>query len=174
MDRPGASNLRLAYLSIKLLLRRIELNRDKETANSLPHKLENRYMEVRRTAEEIVSLVQEFEEAQLGDFWLPVAAFTFSHTVTFLIRCALETEDSPLGLSQSPSLNMAKELLDALRQHQAHRGWDLADISLAQHSEIVDKLLTPDPADDILPKLVLEYLDSARAADWFAYIVFAI
>ncbi|KAM0323310.1 hypothetical protein ACHAQA_008902 [Verticillium albo-atrum] len=156
MDCPGASNLRLAYLSTKLLLRRIELNHDKQILDELPQNLDSRYMEVRRTAEEIVSLVQELEDTQIGDFWLPVAAFTFSHTVTFLIRCALETEESPLGLSQSPSLNMAKELLDALRQHQEHLGWDLADISLAQHSDIVEKLLTPDPADDILPSMFLE------------------
>jgi hypothetical protein len=33
--------------------------------------------------------LQELGETQLGDFWLPVVAFTFSATVTFLIRCAL-------------------------------------------------------------------------------------
>ncbi|KAL9942813.1 hypothetical protein ACHAO5_007564 [Verticillium nonalfalfae] len=81
--------------------------------------IDRRYSEVRHTAEEIVSLVQELEDTQLGDFWLPVAAFTFSHTVTFLIRCALETEDDP-------------------------------------HTEVVDKLLTPDPADDVLPSTFLE------------------
>ncbi|EGY14508.1 uncharacterized protein VDAG_05672 [Verticillium dahliae VdLs.17] len=156
LDSPGASNLRLAYLSTKLLLRRIELNHDKQAADAQAPKIDRRYSEVRHTAEEIVSLVQELEDTQLGDFWLPVAAFTFSHTVTFLIRCALETEDDPLSLSQSPSLHLAKELLDALRQHQDRHGWDLADISLAQHTEVVDKLLTPDPADDVLPSTFLE------------------
>ena len=102
-------------------------------------------MDARRIAEDIVILVQELEPAQLGDFWLPVAAFTFVSTVTFLIRCALETEQSATGLSQSTSLQMADEFLASLRSHQKNFGWDLGDICLAQHSELVEKLQTSPP-----------------------------
>jgi hypothetical protein len=105
-------------------------------------------MEARRTAEDIVFLVQELGEAQLGDFWLPVVAFTFSSTVTFLIRCALETEQAA-GLSQSTSLRMASDFLASLRSHQKNFGWDLADICLAQHSDVVDKLLKSGPPVNI-------------------------
>lgn len=175
LNTPGASNLRLAFLAMRMLLRRIELNRDRDVAaGSDPQKLNNRYMQIRRTAEDIVHLVQELNRTQLADFWLPVAAFTFSHTVTFLIRCALETENTPVGLSQSPSLKMANELLAALRSHQERCGWDLADICLSQHAEVLEKLMTQNPSDDQLAPSFLESQhdsipDFPFMDDWLAY-----
>ncbi|KAI1490243.1 fungal-specific transcription factor domain-containing protein [Biscogniauxia mediterranea] len=113
---PGAADLRLAYLS---------------------------YIHVRRAAEDIVLLVRELQEQQLGDLWLPTSAFAFPSTVTFLLRCALETENSPAGLAVSMSLRLASALISALRQHQESSSWDLGDICLAQHAEIVEKLMMP-------------------------------
>lgn len=144
LDIPGASNLRLAYLATRLLLRRIDLDRERQAPDANPEEMANRTMEARRTAEDIVVLIQELGETQLGDFWLPVAAFTFSSTVTFLIRCALETEQAS-GLAQSASLRMASDFLESLRSHQKNSGWDLADICLAQHSEVIEKLLNSAP-----------------------------
>ncbi|KAG0156168.1 hypothetical protein PDIDSM_3345 [Penicillium digitatum] len=144
LNIPGASNLRLAYLATRLLLRRIELDRERQAPHSNVEHMANRVMEARRTAEDIVILVQELGEAQLGDYWLPVVAFTFSATVTFLIRCALETEQVA-GLAQSGSLRLASDLLDSLRLHRKNFGWDLGDICLAQHSDIIDKLLKSEP-----------------------------
>ncbi|OQD80387.1 hypothetical protein PENANT_c036G06039 [Penicillium antarcticum] len=144
LETPGSSNLRLAYLATCLLLRRIDLDRERKSQDSNGEQMANRVMEARRTAEDIVFLVQELGEAQLGDFWLPVVAFTFSSTVTFLIRCALETEQAA-GLSQSTSLRMANDFLNSLRSHQKDFGWDLADICLAQHSDVIDKLLKSGP-----------------------------
>ncbi|ROT42063.1 hypothetical protein SODALDRAFT_269195 [Sodiomyces alkalinus F11] len=167
----GASNLRLAYLSIRLLLRRIELNNHKQSTDSDPEKLSCRYVQVRRTAEDIVLLVQELDARQLGDFWLPMSAFTFSHTATLLIRCALETEEMPAALAKSPSLLLASELLKALRSHQRQHGWDLGDICLAQHSDVVDKLLTPDPSEDPLanpfPELQCDFMPDFPFMDDF-------
>lgn len=145
LEIPGASNLRLAYLAVRLLLRRIYLDRERQRLDCNPEQLANQIMDARRIAEDIMILVQELEPAQLGDFWLPVAAFTFVSTVTFLIRCALETEQSATGLSQSTSLQMADEFLASLRSHQKNFGWDLGDICLAQHSELVEKLRTSPP-----------------------------
>ncbi|CAG8248089.1 unnamed protein product [Penicillium salamii] len=144
LDIPGASNLRLAYLATRLLLRRTDLDRERQAQDPNPEAMANRTMEARRTAEDIVVLVQELGEAQLGDFWLPVAAFTFSSTVTFLIRCALETEQGA-GLAECGSLRMASDFLDSLRSHQRNSGWDLADICLAQHSEVIERLLNSSP-----------------------------
>jgi hypothetical protein len=146
LNIPGASNLRLAYLATRLLLRRIDLDKERNSQKANPEQMANRIMEARRTAEDIVVLVQELGEAQLGDFWLPVVAFTFSSTVTFLIRCALETEQQA-GLAHSASLRMASDFLDALRSHQRNFGWDLADICLAQHSDVIEKLLNSAPLD---------------------------
>ncbi|KAK2045692.1 fungal-specific transcription factor domain-containing protein [Colletotrichum somersetense] len=149
---PGAANLRLAYLSTKLLRRRIELDLEKQEDAAPGDALTNRYIQVRRAAEEIVVLVQELEEAHLGDFWLPVSAFTFTSAITFLLRCALETENTAGGLAQSASLKLAKSLVDSLQSHQQNSGWDLGDICLAQYAEVVERLLTADSPSATVPE----------------------
>ncbi|KAK9783687.1 hypothetical protein SCAR479_00246 [Seiridium cardinale] len=141
LGSPGAANLRLSYLSAQLLLRRLELENDRDTEALDPDMLDNRYMQVRRTAEEIVLLVQELQVEQLGDFWLPVTAFVFPSTTTFLLRCALETENSQQGLANSSSLRLAWDLIVALRDHRDKSGWDLGDMCLSQHAEVVEKLM---------------------------------
>lgn len=138
---PGGANLRLAYLSTQLLLRRIELENDTDKEEIGSQMLANRYIQVQRTAEEIVVLVQELHEDQLRDFWLPMSAFVFSSTTTFLLRCALETEDSQAAVAQSSSLRLAWDLLTALRAHRDKIGWELGDICLAQHEVIVQRLM---------------------------------
>lgn len=143
LNLPGGANLRLAYLSTQLLLRRIELESNTEKGDIDPQILANRYMQVRRTAEEIVMLVQELHEDQLRDFWLPMSAFVFPSTTTFLLRCALETEDSQAAVAQSSSLKLAWDLLQALRGHQEQMGWDIGDICLAQYEGIVQRLMAP-------------------------------
>ncbi|KAI1632651.1 fungal-specific transcription factor domain-containing protein [Biscogniauxia mediterranea] len=143
LNLPGAANLRLTYLSLQLLTHRIRLEDDRSKGDVHADSLATRYIHVRRTAEDIVLLVKELQDQQLGDFWLPTSAFTFPSTVTFLLRCALETENSPAGLAESMSLRLASDLISALRQHQESSSWDLGDICLAQHAEIVEKLMTP-------------------------------
>ncbi|KAI0596368.1 fungal-specific transcription factor domain-containing protein [Biscogniauxia sp. FL1348] len=142
LNLPGAANLRLAYLLLQLLTHRIQLEDDRSKGDVHADGLATRYIHVRRTAEDIVLLVKELQEQQLGDFWLPTSAFTFPLTVTFLLRCALETENSPAGLAGSMSLRLASELISALRQHRESSSWDLGDICLAQHAEVVEKLMT--------------------------------
>lgn len=139
LDIPGAANLRLAYLTTRLLLQRIELEGDKQAYAPDEERLMNRYIQARRTCEEILLLVQELKAQQLGGFWLSVSAFAFPATVNFLLRCALETESSPASLAQSTSFRIARELIATLRSHQEKSGWDLADVCLAQHADVVDK-----------------------------------
>lgn len=154
LDIPGAANLRLAFLAIILLLRRLEVDAERHRPDNVPEKMTIVIMRARQCAEDVVVFVQELEKAQLADFWLPVAAFTFSSTVTFLVRCAVENEQTYTGFSQSASLLLANDLLTSLKSHQRDFGWDLADICLAQHSEVIEKLLTYVPsssnADDTM------------------------
>ncbi|KAL0934396.1 C6 transcription factor [Colletotrichum truncatum] len=152
LHTPGAANLRLAYLSTKLLRRRIELDIEKQDESALGDALTNRYIQVRRAAEEIVLLVQELEEIHLGDFWLPVSAFAFTSAITFLLRCALETENTAAGLAQSASLKLAKNLIESLESHQQNSGWDLGDLCLAQYAEVVERLLTADSPSATVPE----------------------
>ncbi|KAI6775815.1 hypothetical protein HG530_002573 [Fusarium avenaceum] len=144
----GAANLRLSYLTVRLLLQRIELEAEKRTRDAGDSRLINRYIQARRTAEDILILTQELQQEHLSDFFLPSTAFAFSTTVSFLLRCALETENSTSGLVQSSSLKIASDLLSALRSHKEKYSWDLGDICLAQHTEVVEKLLAMTPPGD--------------------------
>ncbi|EKJ70833.1 hypothetical protein FPSE_08985 [Fusarium pseudograminearum CS3096] len=145
---PGAANLRLSYLTVRLLSQRIELEAEKRIREASDSRLLNRYMQARRTAEDILILVQELQAENLADFWLPSSAFALSTTVSFLLRCALETENSTSGLVQSSSLKIASDLLSTLRSHKEKHAWDLGDICLAQHTEVVEKLLAITPPED--------------------------
>ncbi|KAI5464804.1 fungal-specific transcription factor domain-containing protein [Mariannaea sp. PMI_226] len=145
---PGTANLRLSYLTVRLVLERIELEEDKKRHDPQDSRLLNRYIQARRTCEEILILTQELKPEHLADFWLSSSAFSFLATVSFLLRCALETENSPSGLAQSGSLRIASDLISILRLHKDKHAWDVGDVCLAQHAEIVEKLLAMAPAED--------------------------
>jgi hypothetical protein len=142
LDIPGASNLRLCYLTVRLLQQRIVLESEKQLHPTLDDQLLNRYIQARRTSEDILILTQELEPEQLGDFWLSISAFTYPTTINFLLRCALETENSPSGVAQSPSFRIARDIIAILRSNQEKHSWDLGDVCLAQHAEVVEKILT--------------------------------
>jgi hypothetical protein len=141
LDTPGAPNLRLAYLTTRLLLQRLQLEAEKQMYGSQDKRLRNRYMQARRTAEEILLMLQELQVEQLSGFWLPVTAFAFPATVSFLLRCALETESSLADLAQSRPFQTARDIMTTLGSYQKQYDWDLADICLAQHTEIMDRIL---------------------------------
>ncbi|KAG5820491.1 hypothetical protein H9Q74_000484 [Fusarium xylarioides] len=160
---PGAANLRLSYLTVRLLLQRIELEAEKRVRDTGDSRLLNRYMQARRTAEDILILTQELQPEHLADCWLPSSAFAFSTTVSFLLRCALETENSTAGLVQSSSLKIASDLLSALREHKEKHAWDLGDICLAQHADVVEKLRAMTPPEDSSAEEVLDFSSFAMA-----------
>ncbi|CAI6334346.1 unnamed protein product [Periconia digitata] len=140
LQDPGSSNLRLAYLYVRLLDRRLEADRLSHQTTALEALDPNRMLEARRVAQDIVSLVQELDGAALTDFWLPLCAFVLSSTVAFLLRCALEIEHHDVGLAQSISLKLASSMIEALRIHKQEYGWDIGDICLAQYADVTDKL----------------------------------
>ncbi|KAI0095401.1 fungal-specific transcription factor domain-containing protein [Daldinia grandis] len=148
LNTPGEPNLRLAYLSIRLLTHRIRMENARSEDEISSDSLANQCISIRSTAEHIVFLVQELKEEQLRDFWLPMSAFAFSSTVSILLRCALETEKPPNELSNSSSVRLAWDLITALRRHRDNSGWDLGDICLAQHADVVEKLVVPIRSDD--------------------------
>ncbi|PON30520.1 hypothetical protein TGAM01_v200960 [Trichoderma gamsii] len=160
----GAANLRLAYLTAKLLLQRIQLEAEKQTDGVNEEQIMNRYSAARMTSEEMLMLIQDFQKDHLGDFWMAVSSFAFPSAVNFLLRCALETENTPEGLVQSHSFKIAYDLIAALRSHQEQHKWDLGDICIAQHAEIVEKILAgvaPDEQGGNSSSLDLQEFDAS-------------
>ena len=132
---PGAAYLRLAYLSVKLLIRRSQL--DLDTTNLQINDVDSMYyMQARRVSEEIVDFVRELDEANCHDFWIPFNAYSLTSATTFLMRSALTSR----GLVRNPSLQLAKAMIDALRSLRRKYAWDLADNFLSNCSDLVEKI----------------------------------
>lgn len=143
LQRPGAANLRLCYLSIRCLLCRMKLDHERGNKDTNRTTLGNRYMQVQSTAEDIVIFIQELEDDQLNDFWLPTSAFTFTSVTTALLRSAVETRNSQMNANagQNTSLQLAWDMILALRNVRDRVGWDLGEHCLRQYSSIVERLI---------------------------------
>lgn len=154
LNAPGAANFRLAYLAVKLLLRRIQLDLDtkdtafhvEEDATTSPY-----YMQAQRAAEDIVHLIQELDESHFRGFWIPVNAFSLTSATTFLLRSSLRmrtsTSTSTLTSRNAP-LRIAKEMINTLHSHRLNFSWDLADHCLASCSDLVEKITSVETGGD--------------------------
>ena len=131
----GAANLRLSYLSVKLLIRRSQLQFDK-LALQINDIDSVYYVQARRVCEEIVDFVRELDEDHCRDFWMPPNAYTLTSATTFLIRCALTSR----GPSNNPSLKLARAMIDALQAHRKNYAWDVADNCLETCSDLIEKI----------------------------------
>jgi hypothetical protein len=178
IDIPGAASLRLAYLSARLLMQRLELEADRNgpggTISGTPlgirdeQGLLNRRAHARRTCEDILILTQELQPRHLGDFWVPISAFAYPTTVSFLLRCAVEAEMATGGqerVAESFSFRIARDLIEALRGHRERQGWDLGDICLAQHGDFVEMVLQGGGVSGSHQLQADAHTDTARAAD---------
>ncbi|KAL4946056.1 fungal-specific transcription factor domain-containing protein [Aspergillus oleicola] len=136
LDIPGAANFRLAYLAVKLLLRRLQLNMSKNSLNVSDDIVSPYYMHAQRAAEEIAFLMQELDKTQFLGFWIPVQSFSLTSATMFLLRSGLrmrtETRNTPLKI--------ARDMITALQSHRRNFDWDLADNCLANCGELLDRI----------------------------------
>ncbi|KAJ5960120.1 uncharacterized protein N7479_007270 [Penicillium vulpinum] len=133
----GASSLQLAFLAVKMLVSRVELN---EVNNSETENTEaRRYFqtECRRSAEEIVAFITSLRKGNFTEFWLPYSAFHLTSTATLLVRCAFETTDSEVARS---CLSNVETLRSVLRRVREEEDWDVADMCLDHCERIMHRL----------------------------------
>ncbi|CAG8363090.1 unnamed protein product [Penicillium salamii] len=135
LNVPGAANFRLAYLAVKLLLRRIQLDLSQASTQVIHDTMPPCYANAQRVAEEIMHLVQELNANQLTSFWLPIHAFSITSATMFLLRCSLHTRNQ----SHNLPLQIAKDMIYALQVHKDNFGWDIADDCLSNCSGLVEK-----------------------------------
>jgi hypothetical protein len=167
LDGNGTANLRLAYLSVKLLICRIQLDWDKSLYKD---DLTSRYcIQARKVCEEMVDFVQELDEFSLGGFWLPPNAHSLTSATTFLMRTALRSRDS----IYNPSLKLARTMVDTLASHRQVYSWDIADHCLSNCSDLIDKIEfacnTVDPVMAELEMSLLGEIDFTALHDTFQY-----
>lgn len=141
LNPPGAANLRLAYLYIRFLDCRIQLEATRHgSGESMTEGLAGPYLTTRRAAEDICMFLSELGNVQLHDFWLPQLGFSLSTVMSFLLRSALDTSDADAGLPQNSPLGLAEEMLKSLRSHKRNANWDIGDLCISQYSDALDRI----------------------------------
>lgn len=157
LNAPGAANFRLAYLAVKLLLRRIQL--DLDTKDAAVHVEEDAttspfYLQAQRAAEDIVNLIQELDVSHFRGFWIPVNAFSLTSATTFLLRSGLRKRTSTTTSRNAP-LRIAREMINTLHSHRFNFSWDIADHCLASCSDLVEKINSVEAEGDNLGDTVI-------------------
>lgn len=150
---PGAANLRLAYLSVKLLIRRSQL--DWERGSLQIADIDSQYhIQTRRVSEEIVDFVRELDDTHLQDFWIPQNAYTLTSATTFLMRSALNSR----GLARSSTLKLARAMINALQAHRRDYSWDIADNCLSNCSDLVERIEVACKESEVDPLYSQEFM----------------
>ncbi|KAJ5161418.1 hypothetical protein N7492_006810 [Penicillium capsulatum] len=136
LEVSGAANFRLAYLAVKLLLRRIQLDLSKESGQTEDDVSSPFYMHAQRAAEDIAHLLHELSEIQFRGFWVPVHAFSLTSAAMFLLRSGLRLRHQ----NRNIPLRIAKDMINTLQAHRRNFDWDLADNCLSHCGELVEKI----------------------------------
>ncbi|KAL4911809.1 fungal-specific transcription factor domain-containing protein [Aspergillus aurantiobrunneus] len=133
----GRCSLQLAFLAVKLLVGRVELN---DVNNSESSDLDaRRYFqtECRKGAEEIVQFISSLRREHFKEFWLPYSAFHLTSTATLLVRCAFETSDPEVASTCLANVESFRAILRCVREEY---DWDVADMCLDHCERILNRL----------------------------------
>ncbi|EPS30346.1 hypothetical protein PDE_05297 [Penicillium oxalicum 114-2] len=133
----ASSSLQLAFLAVKMLVSRVELNEVNNADTDNPEARRYFQTECRRSAEDIVRFITSLRKENFKEFWLPYSAFHLTSTATLLVRCALETNDSEVARS---CLTNVETLRSVLRRVREEDDWDVADMCLDHCERIMHRL----------------------------------
>ncbi|KAI1927267.1 hypothetical protein LOZ58_002221 [Ophidiomyces ophidiicola] len=140
----GSSSLQLAFLSVKMLVCRIELQEINHLENSNPEARRYFQTECRKAAEDIVHFMRSLKRPNYQEFWMSYSAYHLTSTATFLFRCALETSDADIARSCLANVDI---FLGVLRQARLEHEWDVADMCLDHCERILSKHPGINPED---------------------------
>jgi hypothetical protein len=133
----ASSSLQLAFLAVKMLVSRVELNEVNNAETDNPEARRYFQTECRRSAEEIVRFISSLRKEHFKEFWLPYSAFHLTSTATLLVRSALETDDTEVARS---CLSNVETLRTVLRRVREEEDWDVADMCLDHCERIMHRL----------------------------------
>lgn len=156
LNAPGAANFRLAYLSVKLLLRRIQLDLEKSMMHIEDDAAALSFIHAQRAAEEIVHLVRELNESHLRGFWMPAHAFSLTSATTLLLRIGIRMRNS----SRNTPLRMARDMISTLQSHREKYNWDLADHCLNNCRDLVARIGSLEPETDLSTQIFPEFQEN--------------
>ncbi|EFQ99729.1 hypothetical protein MGYG_02743 [Nannizzia gypsea CBS 118893] len=135
----GASSMQLAFLALKMLVCRVELQEVNPSDN--PNTEARRYFqtECRKAAEEIVQFMLSLRKPQYQEFWMSYSSYHLTSTATLLVRSALETSDPEIARS---CLNNVSILRGVLEKARSENDWDVGDMCLDHCEKILSKHTT--------------------------------
>ncbi|CAL5870148.1 uncharacterized protein PFLUO_LOCUS4383 [Penicillium psychrofluorescens] len=133
----GSSSLQLAFLALKMLVSRVELNEVNNAETDNPEARRYFQTECRRSAEEIVVFITSLRKDNYKEFWLPYSAFHLTSAATLLVRCALETNDNDVARSCLASVETLRSVLRRVREEE---DWDVADMCLDHCERVMHRL----------------------------------
>jgi hypothetical protein len=143
MDIAGAANLRLSFLATRLLLRRIQLDLNEQSADRLTESpTAFHHFQALQAAEDIAWFVQSLDERQIRSFWLGHNGASLTSAFSFLLRSALQSISVGDHVRGNSVLNKAIKMMEHLRSLQKQYDWDLADACVAQYGSSIDSLAT--------------------------------
>ncbi|KAM5433623.1 hypothetical protein McanMca71_003308 [Microsporum canis] len=142
----GSSSMQLAFLALKMLVCRVELQLEEEWLQEVnpsdnPNAEARRYFqtECRKAAEEIVQFMLSLRKPQYQEFWMSYSSYHLTSTATLLVRSALETSDPEIARA---CLNNVSILRGVLEKARAENDWDVGDMCLDHCEKILSKHTT--------------------------------
>ncbi|KIV84199.1 hypothetical protein PV11_06167 [Exophiala sideris] len=137
-EHPGALNLELSYLAIKMCISRVSLlessKPDYEKNPEVPQYLQ---LQCRRAARAIVDFTISLRGNDFNTFWMPYTAYHFTSATILILRCGLEAANDDVA---KECISLAQRLIEHLRTVKAETNWDLGDICLSQCGRVVQQL----------------------------------
>ncbi|EGD90605.2 hypothetical protein H112_02071 [Trichophyton rubrum D6] len=155
----GVSSMQLAFLALKMLVCRVELQEWLQEVNPSdnPNTEARRYFqtECRKAAEEIVQFMLSLRKPQYQEFWMSYSSYHLTSTATLLVRSALETSDPEIArscLNNILSKHTTEEVVQASELNRNatinHHGSDAPETVVmtpydrANHNDIVDDMMS--------------------------------
>lgn len=139
LEVAGAANLRLAYLTMELLLSRVDLDlRDRSSVDCISRPQPT--IRAKRAAEDVVMFVEGLGGPQAQDVWIPQICATLTSATAFLLRIAVSSISKGDVVSGNGCLDLAIRMMRQLRYLRQTYGWDIADHCISQYGELVDKM----------------------------------
>ncbi|KAJ5888186.1 hypothetical protein N7495_008227 [Penicillium taxi] len=133
----ATSSLQLAFLAVKMLVSRVELNEVNNADTDNPAARRYFQTECRRSAEDIVRFITSLRKENFKEFWLPYSAFHLTSTATLLVRCALESNENEIAQSCLANVETLRSVLRRVREEE---DWDVADMCLDHCERIMHRL----------------------------------
>ncbi|KAK7187390.1 fungal specific transcription factor domain-containing protein [Paraphaeosphaeria sporulosa] len=134
-NKPGTSNLWFCFLSVRLLLSRVNL-RAAVLADE-PALKKARFDELRQASTAILDYICFLGQSQFQDFWLPYATHLLVHAVTVSLRCAVETSDVE---QRTSSVSTLERFIAHIQHARDNYDWDIAGYTLERCGESVAKI----------------------------------